>query len=182
MSLWQTLALTCGFAILVATAAAAAALLKAWHADDSGRARPRLVVMVLWILVFSSVGSLMAWRSAQVVAPPHLAERSIEAQFDEGQWTFSSRSGHTKKDLHLIAGQPVRLQLHAQREGEFFVPSLGLRQRLNTGETVELRFRPAGPPVGEGMAVHHSVCNFRCNGTQPFLVLVRDERDAVVAY
>ena len=182
MSLWQVLALACGFAVLVATAAAAAALLKAWGDDDPGKDRPRLVVMVLWILVFSTVGTLMAWRSAQVLAPPHLPERAISAWFKEGTWTFASSSGKEQRDLHLIAGQPVRLQLSAQNHGEFFVPSLGLRQRLKPGENVEIRFRPAGAPVGEGMAVHHSVCNHRCSGVQPFLVVVRDEQDAIKAY
>ncbi len=182
MSLWQIFTLTCGLAVLIAAGTASAALLKAWHDEDSGRSRLRLTVMVLWILGFSVIGSLMAWRSAQVLAPPHLPERAVQAQLNEGKWTFRSGSQTEGEDLHLIAGQPVRLQLHAQTQGEFFVPSLGLRKRLNAGAKAELLFRPAGPPIGEGMAVHHSVCNHRCVDAQPFLVVVRDEQDAIVAY
>ena len=181
MSLWQILALTSGFAVLIGMGAAAAALLKAWHGDDDGRSRPRLVLMVVWILVFSTMGSLMAWRAAQVVSPPHLKERPIQAELSQGTWSF--RLGKEESpDLHLIAGQPVVLALLAQGDGEFFVPSLGLRKRLKAGETAELRFRPAGPPVRQGMAVHHSVCNFRCESAQPFMIVVRDEQTAIVAY
>lgn len=181
MTIWQGMALGSGLVLLLGMAAASGALLKAWNEPDAGKSKPRLVIMVLWVLVFTLLGTAMSWRAAHVTAKPHLPQREIVAELKAGRWVFSMGSRHST-NLDLIAGQPVQLNLRAQDPGEFFVPSLGLRKRLEAGEESSMLFRPAAPPPGQGMAVHRSICNYRCREAEPFLIFVRDELDSIAAY
>ena len=145
------------------------------------------LAMIGLLVVFGAMLGNYGWRAVAVHAPSDHPPLEVLASCQAGIWTFSARgrSQEAQRDLRLRGGRDVHLTLQAKEQAtEFFVPGLGLKQRLKAGEQAELRFRPPSPTRSDEAALYRSVCLHHCSGAyavRPFLLVVEAPR-GILAY
>ena len=150
--------------------------------SDSSYRRLAWIPMILLLCLFGAALANYGWRAVKVHAPNEHPAFEVSATCDKGVWTFSAqgRVERTARDLRLRGGRDVRLRLSAgQHATEFFVPGLGLKQRLAAGAEAILTFRPPTPAGSDEAALYRSVCLHHCRGkdaVRPFLVVIEAPR------
>ena len=151
-------------------------------ASDGSYRRKVWVPMILLLCLFGGALANYGWRAVKVHAPNEHPAFQVTAVCDKGVWTFTAegRVELSARDLRLRGGRDVQLRLKAgQHATEFFVPGLGLKQRLAAGAEATLRFRPPSPVGSDEAALYRSVCLHHCRGAdavRPFLVVVEAPR------
>ena len=174
----------CIAALLIALLAALRALWEDQYRDGAQTSykRKAWLPMLSLLLVFGLALGFYGWRAIKIHAPNDHPALEVVADCKEGVWSFAAlgREERQARDLRLRGGRDVRLTLKAgSHDTEFFVPGLGLKRRLQAGESAELTFRPPSPVRSGEAALYRSVCLHHCRGAQavrPFLIVVEAPR------
>ena len=177
----------CVAALLIMVLRSMRALWEDQYREDASYRRGVWLVMLVVLGLSGAVVGIYGWRAAAVHAPSQHPALEVDAICEQGVWRFKRRGSTTpsQRDLRLRGGRPVRLHLTASKQAtEFFVPGLGLKQKLAAGGKAQLDLRPPSPRDISEAAVYRSVCLHYCRGAsavRPFVVVVEAPR-GVLAY